>query len=230
MPGFAGFDRSDYPGDAVMAWLLANTNLVWCGYYLAPAPSHHDTSWMGTRAALAAAGWGFAPVYLGRQVTGPGTRDPNATNGPVDGADAAAKMASEGFPAGSAVYLDVENGPPLSPDQSNYINAWCGAVAAAGFQPGVYCSHLLAANVAAIYPAALIWAFKVSTTTAHPVAAPYGANPPAGSGYAGATIWQYDDESVIACAAAPGGTLQVDLDTASVADPSAPVGAAAATV
>ena len=25
MPGFAGFDRSDYPGDSVMNWLKANT-------------------------------------------------------------------------------------------------------------------------------------------------------------------------------------------------------------
>ncbi len=27
-----------------MAWLRANTNLVWCGYYLGPAPSHASTA------------------------------------------------------------------------------------------------------------------------------------------------------------------------------------------
>jgi len=64
MAGLAGFDTAFYPGDSQMAWLKANTNLVWCGYYLAPAPSHRDTSWMGTRATLLAQGWGIAPVYL----------------------------------------------------------------------------------------------------------------------------------------------------------------------
>jgi len=62
MPGFAGFDRSDYPGDQVMKWLKANTNLVWCGYYLGPSPSHAGTTWMTRRPALAAAGWGIASL------------------------------------------------------------------------------------------------------------------------------------------------------------------------
>ena len=33
MTAFAGFDSSAYPGDVIMKWLRANTNLVWCGYY-----------------------------------------------------------------------------------------------------------------------------------------------------------------------------------------------------
>ena len=77
MPGFAGFDRSDYPGDQVMSWLKANTNLVWCGYYLGPSPSHAGTTWMTRRAALAAAGWGVAPIYVGQQITGPGSHNPS---------------------------------------------------------------------------------------------------------------------------------------------------------
>ena len=31
---FAGFDSVAYPGDDVMAWLKANTNLSFAGYYL----------------------------------------------------------------------------------------------------------------------------------------------------------------------------------------------------
>ena len=59
MPAFAGFDAYQYPGDETMDWLKANTNLVWCGYYLAPSPSQtKDTSWMGKQAYLAGAGWG----------------------------------------------------------------------------------------------------------------------------------------------------------------------------
>src|ERR1700691_4592878 len=77
MPGIPAFDRSDYPGDDVMTWLRAHTNLQWCGYYFAPAPSHGDTSWMARRSALVAAGWGIAPIYVGQQITGPGSHNPS---------------------------------------------------------------------------------------------------------------------------------------------------------
>ena len=36
MAGVAGFDCFSFPGMAQMAWLKANTNLKWVGYYLAP--------------------------------------------------------------------------------------------------------------------------------------------------------------------------------------------------
>src|SRR5580698_7005276 len=100
MPGFAGFDRSDYPGAAVMAWLLANTNLKWCGFYLAPAPSHPDESWMKAPDADFT-GWGLAPIYLGQETTGPGAHKVNAAQGAIDGADACKLMMTAGFGPGS---------------------------------------------------------------------------------------------------------------------------------
>src|SRR5579859_4599496 len=100
MAGFAGFDTAFYPGDNQMAWLRANTNFVWCGYYLAPAPSHRDTSWMGNRATLSSQGWGIAPVYLGQQITGPGSHNPSAAQGATDGNDAADLMDGDGFQPG----------------------------------------------------------------------------------------------------------------------------------
>ena len=42
---FAGFDSLNYPGDAVMAWLKANTNLSFVGFYLAPMPSQGYRGW-----------------------------------------------------------------------------------------------------------------------------------------------------------------------------------------
>src|ERR1700753_3783870 len=164
MPGFAGFDRADYPGDAVMSWLKNNTNLVWCGYYLAPAPSHGNTSWMTNRAKLVAAGWGISPVFVGQQVTGPGSHNSSASAGVTDGESAAAMMKSEGFPAGSFVYLDLENGPPLTQLQKDYVANWCDAVTAGGYGPGVYCSHLLALDVHTLRSECRIWVFKVATT------------------------------------------------------------------
>jgi len=222
MPGFAGFDRSDYPGDAVMAWLKANTNLVWCGYYLAPSPSHPGTTWMTRRASLQAAGWGIATLYVGQQVIPPGSQNPSAETGVSDGNQAVSLMGSEGFAAGSCVYLDLENGPPLTDPQRDYVANWCDTVQSGGYQPGVYCSHLLAMDVHTLRPNCRIWAFKVATTQPHPVPAPYPDPNPSGCGYIGAYVWQLGQNCMINVAPAILSTLDVDLDSAITSDPGAP--------
>lgn len=62
-----GFDISLYPGDATMAaWAHGGSPYEWVGYYL-PAPCHRDVTWSGTRARLAALGWGFTVIYVGQQ-------------------------------------------------------------------------------------------------------------------------------------------------------------------
>jgi hypothetical protein len=223
MVGFSGFDRLQYPGDSVMAWLRQNTNLVWCGYYLAPAPSQQNASWMGQQAALAAGGWGIAPIYVGQQVAGPGSKNSSAAQGTIDGGQAATLMTGEGFAPGSCVYLDLENGPPMPQAQSDYAGAWCDAVQAGGFTPGIYCSYLLASQANALRPDARIWAFRVKTTQAHTVPGSEFPGPaPSGCGFAGATAWQFEQNANIAVPPAPSGKLNVDLDSATSADPGAP--------
>jgi hypothetical protein len=173
---------------------------------------------MGKQARLAAAGWGIAPVYVGQQVIAPGSLNPSTATGQVDGAQAAGYMASEGFPASSYVYLDLENGPPLTPAQKDYVTAWSAAVAAGGYMPGVYCSHLLAAQVIALQPGLRIWTFKISAAPP-PMANPYPELDPAGSGFDAAHIWQHVQNCGIPASAA---MLHVDLNSALTADPSAP--------
>jgi Domain of unknown function (DUF1906) len=223
MPGFAGFDTDVFPGVPEMAWLKANTNLVWCGYYLAPAPSHGDASWMGQRAGLQAAGWGIAPVYVGQQIVGPGSHDVSGQQGTIDGEDAVQLLTDEGFAAGTAVYLDLENGAPFAEPQSDYVVAWVAAVQAGGYQPGVYCSHGFAVDVHTACPTARVWAFKVDTTQEHPFP---GINfpdlHPAGSGYAGAYMWQLGQSCRLTLPDAPVNSFVVDLDTAVAGDPGAP--------
>lgn len=224
MTGFAGFDRSEYPGDAVMAWLKANTNLRWCGFYLAPAPSHQDPSWMNASDA-ALTNWGLAPIYVGQETIGPGAHRVNAAQGNLDGIDACNLMNAAGFEFNSRaiVYLDLENGPPFTVVQSQYVGAWCDAVVGGGYAAGVYCSFLFAAQVAALRPNAKIWAFHVRTVSQHHVAGETFPSPdPTTSGYAHANVWQLDDSALIPCAVAPGAQLLVDLDSADSADPSAP--------
>ncbi len=219
MTAYAGFDRSDYPGRAAMDWLKANTNLKWCAFYL-PSPSHFDDSWMKAPDEDFA-DWGLAPVYVGQETTGPGSHIVTAAQGAIDGADACAKMADADFAKSRFVYLDLENGTPFSEAQQGYVGAWVDAVVAGGYQPGVYCSFLFAAEVAKLRPNARIWVFHVRTVAQHKVPGVTFPTPdPATSGFGGATIWQHDDEAIIPCAAAPGGVLVADLDSASSADPS----------
>ena len=222
MPGFAGFDIDIYPGDPVMDWLKANTNLAWCGYYLGPAPSHPDTSWMGKRILLSSLGWGIAPLYVGEQRDRPGSTHPSAAKGQLDGEEASALMDSEGFPAGSYVYLDLENGPPLSQPLQDYAVSWCDTVEGGDFRPGIYCSHLFADQVHNLHPDSRIWAYRVKNTTSHPVPSPYPDPNPSGSGYIGAYAWQLGQECVIRARPAPSGALTVDLDSAIATDPGAP--------
>lgn len=224
-PSYLGFDRADCPDLPTMAALKAQTNLKWCAYYL-HAPSQPAPTWRNKRAALVAAGWGLAPVYVGQQITGPGSHLVTGLQGCTDGGDTATQMFAEGFPPGSYCYLDLENGPPLGPTQSAYIHTWCNSLSVSGYAPGIYCSYLLAPAIAALVPFARLWVFHVRTATPHAVDGtqfqPWAPGGPLGSGVPSATIWQYDDEARLMAF----GKLAVDLDVASVADPSAPTAAA----
>lgn len=222
MPGFSGVDASEFPGQAEMNWLRANTNADWCGYYLAPAPSHSSTSWMGRRASLKAAGWGLAPTYLGQQLAGLGSHKVSAGQGQIDGGDAARLMTAEGFAPGAYVYLDLEDGPPFSEPRIGYVDRWISAVSANGFRPGVYCSHSIAAAVHQLSDTVRIWAYKVETSAQHPFP---GTNfpdlHPSGCGYTGAYMWQLGQNCRLSLGTVPPTTPLVDLNTALSPDPSA---------
>jgi hypothetical protein len=97
MTGHAGFDSLTYPGDDLMKIFWDKTNLAWCGFYLAPAPSQPYTGWMSKRSYLRGLGWGFAPLYVGQQTHGPGSHDFSAGRGTTDAVDAAALARQAGF-------------------------------------------------------------------------------------------------------------------------------------
>ena len=149
MAGVAGFDSLAYPGDTALQWLLANTNLKWCGYYLAPAPSRHTSPWLGTYAKVTGFGWHVVPIYVGQQAQGPGSHVVTAAQGTIDGNDAAKLAKSEKIPAGTVIFLDIEQGPPIAQTALDYYKAWVDAVYASDYYPGVYCSYLLAAKITA---------------------------------------------------------------------------------
>lgn len=228
MTAFAAFDRDIYPGDAIMAALKSGTNLAICGVYLAPAPSHGDTSWMPAALPARQAGWGTAAIYVGQELpTGPGQHKVTAAQGQLDGVDAVALALSAGYDPGARVFLDLENPGMAAPGPMAYVTAWALTVQGAGLQPDIYVGHGGAAAIRAALTSAGVkglspksgWAYRVATVALHDVATISTADP-SGSGDPAALGWQHDQNCNIAV---PGhGKLNVDLSTFAVRDPSAP--------
>lgn len=214
---FLGFDRSAYPGDSVMQLLRTQAHLDFTGFYLGPAPSHSDTSWMGKRAFLLGLGYGFAPVYVGQQQSPPGSLNLTAAQGQIDGHNATQLAQHAGFPQSSVLYLDVETGPPAHPSFFEYYKAWVQSVINNGFTPGVYCSHHLAAGFHAADSRAVVWVFQFAASGGN-VTPPLAKPDPSHSSFNAARVLQYAQN----CTLTVGGTVikPVDLDTALVADPS----------
>jgi Domain of unknown function (DUF1906) len=220
MPPFLGLDTSSYPGDQAMQTLRTQAQIAFTGFYLAPAPSHPNTSWMQKRAFLSGLGYGFAPVYLGQQAaSGPGAHNLTAQQGTIDGQNAVQLATQAAFPTQSVLYLDIESGPPLAANYIAYVNAWVAGVSDGDFTPGVYCSHLLAEQVQQLQPDARLWVFKLLFPDGHQFAPPLPTPNPALPDAQTATILQYAQNCPLTVA---GLTLNVDLDTATVADPSRP--------
>ncbi len=134
---YLGFDRNDYPGDANLPAL--RKSFAFTGYWLSNPPGATSNSWRGKRTTLQRAGFGFLLLFDGRVYAQlKGAANPGAT----DGAAAVRAARAEGFPHGSVIFLDQEEGGRMLDEQKNYIFAWAEAVRHAGFRPGVYCSGI----------------------------------------------------------------------------------------
>lgn len=234
---FPGFDTSRYPGDAAMrAWRAPGSPYVWVGYYL-PAPCRRDASWSGTRARLAEMGWGFAVLYVGQQqwdgvpdraptdTAAPPAANASATEtapacsrtllsaaqGRREADDAMARTASEGFPAGTVIWLDIELVSTVTPALRDYYTAWVETVRASGrFRPGVYVHRRNAAAIAADLGGVPLWVANVNAEFS-PTRAPRR------SGFADAAIWQ---GRVNVDETHNGVTLRIDANSATRPSPS----------
>ncbi len=140
--GFAqhlGFDRNDYPGDSNLA-ALRNT-FEFTGYWLNTPPGAKSNTWAGKRALVEKAGFGFVVLYNGKnysQLKGSEAEE----SGSADGLAAATAAEKEGFPPGTIIFLDQEEGGRLLPEQKDYLFAWIDAVTDNGYHGGVYCSGI----------------------------------------------------------------------------------------
>jgi hypothetical protein len=245
MTFYAGFDSlvfpqtlSTDPQTSVMDWLRANTNLAWCGYYLAPAPNRATSGWSGQYTSISSK-WGVLPIYVGQQDprTATSTYNPSSIltseRGIVDGNAAISLLLGDGFPIGSFVYLDWEYGGIDGPGSSVYIKSWISTVASDGrASPGIYCSHAAAQAIADLIdtinptPNTRFWCWNVPTVDCHPFTGDLSNIPaidPTGCGFAAAQSWQREQN---ACVTFPDGapitSLEMDFSTSSLANPAGP--------
>jgi len=137
---YLGFDRNEYPGDANLKVL--KQTFSYSGYWLNNPPGMESNSWIGHRAAVESAGFGFLVLFNGRLYAALKS-EPNAKRlGRSDARAAAASARHEGFPKTSIIFLDVEQGGRMLPEQKAYIFAWVDGIIASGFRAGIYCSGM----------------------------------------------------------------------------------------
>jgi hypothetical protein len=148
-----------------------------------------------------------------------------ASQGVLEGKDAADKTAAEGFPAGSVIFLDVEYVTSTSTALRTYIDAWVSSVLSDGrYQPGIYMARSnavpISTTVRAAYAAAgrnhepVFWVAGSSSSLGFSL-----DSRPTDVGLDYASIWQgrlgVDEQW-------RGVRLNIDVNVASSPSPSAP--------
>ncbi|HTU34045.1 MAG TPA: glycoside hydrolase domain-containing protein [Candidatus Acidoferrum sp.] len=144
---YLGFDANDYPGDAVLPQLRKTFSFA--GYWLNHppyTPSGSLDTWLGHRAALAKQGFGFLVLFNGRlDKELRAAADPRVV-GANDARDAATVARHEGFPPGTVIFVDEEEGGSMYDEQMAYLLAWFDGIVAQGFRAGIYCSGMPASE------------------------------------------------------------------------------------
>src|SRR5919199_5299136 len=134
---WAGLDTAAYPGNDWARRVYNGTNIWYLGYYLGgPNAAQGTETWNGTRAYLAGLGFGLLPIYVGQQVDGARFHNNlSAAQGQSDAQDAAHKLQSNGFPANSVCYLDVED-RTVTDRLVTYVASWISTIRGLGFRAG----------------------------------------------------------------------------------------------
>jgi hypothetical protein len=199
---YLGFDRNIYPGDAAMPVL--RKTFAFSGYWLSPPPGEKINTWQGKRELLRSLGYGFLALYLGRDGRELKKAADATTKGTADAREAIASAKREGFPAGTIIFLDIEDGGRLEETYHRYLRVWSEQLKEAGFRAGVYCSGIpvkegpgvtiITADDIRAHAAThdmVVWAYNDVCPPSPGCAFP--ENPPAASvgGIPTAAVWQF---------------------------------------
>jgi hypothetical protein len=135
---YLGFDRNQYPGDQNLSVL--RQTFSYAGYWLNHPPGENTNSWQGKRQALRSSGFGFLVLFNGRLDNQ--LHRNAAALGKADAQAAVTSAEREGFPPHTIIFLDIEEGGRMLPEQKAYVYAWVDTVSSSGFRAGVYCSGI----------------------------------------------------------------------------------------
>lgn len=243
---YLGFDRNNYPGDSNLR--LLHQTFAYTGYWLNNPPGESSNSWVGHRAAVEKVGFGFLVLFNGRFYAQLKTEANGQRLGRSDARAAASSARREGFPRGTIIFLDQEQGGRMLPEQKAYIYAWVDGVTAAGFHAGIYCSGIPNADDNDVVTAEDIrqgagkrdityWAIDDACPPAPGCTFPEHPPKSADSGVAFAEVWQFaqspqrkdvaahctnysHDGNCYPPGTSPAQGLHVDLNSATSADPS----------
>jgi hypothetical protein len=136
------FDRNEYSGDANLASLRRPFSFA--GYWLNVPPGATNNTWVGKRNAIKEAGFGFLVLFSGRLDAELRRAGDVSALGRSDAATAIASARREGFPEGTLIFLDQEEGGRMLPEPKAYLYAWVDGVNAGRFRAGIYCSGIAA--------------------------------------------------------------------------------------
>jgi hypothetical protein len=243
---YLGFDRNDYPGNSNLSVL--RQTFAYAGYWLNNPPGEKSNSWTGHRDAVESAGFGFLVLFNGRLYAALKSEANAKRLGVFDARAAAASARREGFPKDAVIFLDVEQGGRMLPEQKAYIFAWVDGIIAAGFRAGIYCSGMRSPDEQHVVTAVDIrenagsrqityWAINDACPPSPGCTFPKNPPSPSQSGVDFAEVWQFAQSPQRKDVAGrctnysrdgncyPPGTsaaqgLHVDLNTATSPDPS----------
>ena len=243
---YLGFDRNTYPGDSNLKSL--RQTFSYTGYWLNNPPGESSNGWRGHRAAVESAGLGFLVLFNGRLYAELKTVANAKRLGQSDARAAATSARREGFRSGTVIFLDVEQGGRMLPEQKAYIFSWVDGMVAAGFRAGIYCSGMISPDSEKVVTTKDIrqsagsrkivyWAINDACPPSPGCAFPQRPPSPAASGVSFAEVWQFAQSPRRKDVAAhctnydpdgncyPAGTtaaqgLHIDVSTATSSDPS----------
>jgi len=246
---FLGFDRNDYPGDEAMK--LLRKDFSFTSFWLSNPPQTKSNSWSGKREYLRSLGYGFLLLLSGPESAELRNEQYALKRAENDVQTAANAARREGFPSGSLIFLDIEEGGRLPAIYLTYLGHWISGLAQQGFRAGVYCSgisvdegegvRLVTADFIRdqIKPAELsFWVFNDSCPPSPGCETDVPLPSPGKSGVTFAQVWQFvrsprDKETARHCrgyardgncyaAIDTARKFHLDLNVATSADPSAP--------
>ncbi|HET7105347.1 MAG TPA: glycoside hydrolase domain-containing protein [Candidatus Acidoferrum sp.] len=199
---YAGFDRNEYPGDAALPVL--RKSYAFASYWLSPPPGEKRNSWIGKRGVMQAQGFGFLLLYQGRTSGQLPYKKDSIEAGSADARAAAAAARRDGFPEGSVIFLDVEEGGRFFGGYLAYLQSWAESLKKEKFHPGIYCSGIVVdegegstiissddirAHIAV--PEVVYWVYNDACPPSPGCGVPQKPPAPSASGVPYASVWQY---------------------------------------